>query len=66
VPLRPISAPDGNVSAEGPAGWEVVSTLTCIPEAGQSFQIDSAATSIGGVMLKSWNQRHPSAIQQQL
>jgi hypothetical protein len=57
-----------NASAEGPAGWEVVSILTCIPEAAQSFQIDSAATSIGGVTLKSWDQPHPSAsaIQQQL
>jgi multidrug efflux pump len=68
VILMPTSAPTATLQQKEIYGKQVSGMLTAIPEAAQTFQIDSPAVSIGGVTLKPWDDRHrdSTAIQRDL
>jgi multidrug efflux pump len=61
VILQPTSAPTATLQQKQIYGAQVSGILTGIPEAAQTFQIDSPATSIAGVTLKPWDDRHRDA-----
>ena len=58
VILQPTSAPSATLQQKQIYGKQVSGMLTALPEAAQTFQIDSPSTSIGGVTLKPWDERH--------
>jgi multidrug efflux pump len=66
--LFPTSAPDATLKQKELFSDQVQSILSKVPEADQSFQVESPALSIAGITLKPWEdrQRGAMAIQQQL
>jgi multidrug efflux pump len=61
VILQPTSAPSATLQQKEIYGKQVSGILTAVPEAAQTFQIDSPASSIAGVTLKPWDDRHRDA-----
>ena len=66
--LFPTSAPDATLQQKELWGDQVQSIMSKIPEADQSFQVESPVMSIAGITLKPWDERkrNASVIQQQL
>jgi multidrug efflux pump len=66
--LQPTSAPDATLQQKELFGDQVQSIMSKVPEADQSFQVESPILSIAGITLKPWETRHrgATAIQQQL
>ena len=68
VILLPTSAPDATLQQKELFGQQVQDIMSKVPEADQSFQVESPAQSISGITLKPWDQRVRDAttIQRQL
>ena len=68
VILLPSSAPDATLQQKELFGDQVEGIMSKIPEADQTFQVESTVMSIAGVTLKPWDQRKRDAmaIQRQL
>jgi multidrug efflux pump len=68
VILLPTSAPDATLQQKQLFSDQVEGIMSKIPEADQSFQVESPIQSIAGITLKPWDQRHRDAmiIQRQL
>ena len=68
VILLPTSAPDATLQQKLLFSEQVQKIMSALPEADQSFQVESPVQSISGVTLKPWEQRHrdANAIQRQL
>nr|WP_294550832.1 efflux RND transporter permease subunit [uncultured Rhodopila sp.] len=68
VILLPNSAPDATLQQKELFGDQVESIMSKIPEADQTFQVESTVMSIAGVTLKPWDERKRDAmtIQRQL
>jgi multidrug efflux pump len=68
VIVFPTSAPDATLQQKLMYDAQTYRILSAIPEADQSFQIESPAQSIGGITLKPWEDRKRSGttIQRQL
>jgi multidrug efflux pump len=58
VIIIPTSAPDATLQQKELFGQQVLGILSRLPEAEDSFQIESPAQSISGITLKPWDQRH--------
>ena len=61
VILMPSSAPNATLEQKQLFGHQVSGIMSRLPEAAQTFQIESPAQSIGGVTLKPWDARHRDA-----
>jgi multidrug efflux pump len=61
VILLPTSAPDATLDQKLLYGAQAAGIMTRVPEAAQSFQIESPAQSIAGITLKPWDQRERDA-----
>ena len=61
VILQPTSAPNATLQQKLLFGGQVGRMLRDLPEAAQTFQIDSPSQSIAGVALKPWDQRKRDA-----
>jgi multidrug efflux pump len=61
VILLPTSAPDATLRQKLLYGAQVADIMTQVPEAAQSFQIESPAQSIAGITLKPWDRRKRDA-----
>jgi multidrug efflux pump len=61
VILLPTSAPDATLRQKLIYGAQVAGIMTRIPEAAQTFQVESPAQSIAGVTLKPWDERKRDA-----
>ncbi len=61
VILLPTSAPDATLQQKLLFGDQVGKIMAKLPEAAQTFQIESPAQSIAGVTLTPWDQRHRDA-----
>jgi multidrug efflux pump len=68
VILLPTSAPDATLQQKELFADQVQGIMSKVPEADQSFQVESATLSIAGITLKPWDQRHrdATAIQREL
>lgn len=68
VILLPTSAPDATLQQKELFSDQVQGIMAKVPEADQSFQVESPILSIAGITLKPWDQRHRDAttIQRQL
>jgi multidrug efflux pump len=68
VILLPTSAPDATLAQKEMFASQVQGIMAKIPEADQTFQVESPAQSISGVTLKPWDerQRDGTTIQRQL
>lgn len=68
VILLPTSAPDATLQQKELFSQQVQGIMAKLPEAAQSFQVESPVQSISGVTLKPWDQRRRDAttIQRQL
>ena len=64
----PTSAPDATLQQKELFGQQVQDIMSKVPEADQSFQVESPAQSISGITLKPWDERTRDAttIQRQL
>ncbi len=58
VILLPTSAPDATLQQKELFGQQVQDIMSKVPEADQSFQVESPAQSIAGITLKPWDQRY--------
>jgi len=61
VILLPTSAPDATLRQKLLYGTQVAGIMTKVPEAAQSFQVESPAQSIAGITLKPWEERKRDA-----
>ncbi len=61
VILLPTSAPDATLRQKLLYGDQVAGIMTKLPEAAQTFQVESPAQSIAGVTLKPWDERKRDA-----
>jgi multidrug efflux pump len=61
VLVLPTSAPDATLSQKLLFGHQVSQIMASLPEAAQSFQVESQSQSIGGIPLKPWNERRRDA-----
>ena len=61
VILQPTSAPDATLQQKLLFGDQVGHIMASLPEAAQTFQIESPIQSIAGVTLKPWDERHRDA-----
>ena len=61
VVLQPTSAPDASLQQKVLFGDQVGRIMMALPEAAQTFQVESPAQSIAGVTLKPWDERHRGA-----
>ncbi len=61
VILQPTSAPNATLQQKVLFGDQVGRIMRDLPEAAQTFQIDSPSQSIAGVALKPWDKRHRNA-----
>jgi multidrug efflux pump len=61
VILLPTSAPDATLRQKLLYGAQVAGIMTKVPEAAQSFQVESPAQSIAGITLKPWEERKRDA-----
>jgi multidrug efflux pump len=61
VILLPTSAPDATLRQKLIYGAQVAGIMTRIPEAAQTFQVESPAQSIAGATLKPWDERKRDA-----
>jgi multidrug efflux pump len=61
VILQPTSAPNATLQQKLIFGDQVSQMMTALPEAAQTFQVESSAQSIAGVTLKPWDDRHRDA-----
>lgn len=61
VILLPTSAPDATLQQKEIFGRQVAAIMASVPEAAQTFQVESPSQSIGGVTFKPWDQRHRGA-----
>ena len=61
VVLQPTSAPDATLQQKVLFGDQVGRIMMDLPEAAETFQIESPAQSIAGVTLKPWDERHRDA-----
>lgn len=61
VILLPTSAPDATLQQKEIFGHRVAAIMASVPEAAQTFQVESPSQSIGGVTFKPWDQRHRGA-----
>ncbi|WP_027803612.1 efflux RND transporter permease subunit [Paraburkholderia dilworthii] len=61
VILQPTSAPDATLQQKEAFGRQVADILASVPEAAQTFQVESPSQSIAGVTFKPWDQRHRTA-----
>jgi multidrug efflux pump len=59
--LLPTSAPDATLQQKLLYEGKVAGIMTKVPEAAQTFQVESPAQSIAGVTLKPWDQRKRDA-----
>jgi multidrug efflux pump len=57
VILLPTSAPDATLRQKLLYGAQVAGIMTKVPEAAQSFQVESPGQSIAGITLKPWDER---------
>jgi multidrug efflux pump len=61
VVMQPTSAPNATLQQKLLFGDQVGRIMRGLPEAAQTFQIDSPSLSIAGVALKPWDERHRDA-----
>ncbi|MBB5448322.1 MULTISPECIES: efflux RND transporter permease subunit [unclassified Paraburkholderia] len=61
VILQPTSAPDATLQQKEAFGRQVADILASVPEAAQTFQVESTSQSIAGVTFKPWDERHRTA-----
>ncbi|AJW98208.1 acrB/AcrD/AcrF family protein [Burkholderia gladioli] len=61
VILQPTSAPNATLQQKQVYGSQVEDIMAGMPEAAQTFQIESPSQSIGGVTFKPWDERHRGA-----
>ena len=62
VILLPTSAPDATLQQKLLFSDQVQKIMAALPEADQSFQVESPVQSISGVTLKPWEQRRRDAM----
>jgi multidrug efflux pump len=61
VILQPTSAPNATLQQKEMFGRQVGNMMALLPEAAQTFQVESPTQSIAGVTLKPWDERHRNA-----
>jgi multidrug efflux pump len=61
VLVLPTSAPDATLNQKLLFGHQVSEIMARLPEAAQSFQVESPSQSIGGIPLKPWGERRRDA-----
>jgi multidrug efflux pump len=61
VILQPTSTPNATLQQKEMFGHQVGDMMALLPEAAQTFQVESPAQSIAGVTLKPWDERHRNA-----
>jgi multidrug efflux pump len=61
VLMLPTSAPDATLSQKLLFGNQLAGIIARLPEAAQSFQVESPAQSIAGIPLKPWDERKRDA-----
>jgi multidrug efflux pump len=61
VVLQPTSAPDATLQQKVLFGDQVGRIMAALPEAAQTFQVESPAQSIAGVALTPWDERRRDA-----
>ncbi|MGF6920552.1 hypothetical protein [Paraburkholderia sp. 40] len=54
VILQPTSAPDATLQQKEAFGRQVADIMANVPEAAQTFQVESPSQSIAGVTFKPW------------
>ena len=61
VLVQPSSAPDATLRQKLLFGHQVAGIMASVPEAAQSFQVESPSQSIAGMPLKPWDERKRDA-----